>query len=182
VPGGVLPPRPRRDHDGPYRGACGPRATGIGRHGSGLWSDPRNQHPGIYQVVVEYQNEAAGRYATRAAVRLCQSIVETGIYPEAELRIDLADLRELRDAAMLGATTEALMSEAEARGIPWMELENCDLFQLGYGKHQKRVQAALTSMTNVLEVELASDKERTKAILESMHGGTRAGGTSHLHH
>jgi len=131
--------------------------------------------PGTYQVVVEYQNEAAGRYATRAAVRLCQSIVETGIYPEAELRIDLADLRELRDAAMLGATTEALMSEAEARGIPWMELENCDLFQLGYGKHQKRVQAALTSMTNVLGVELASDKERTKAILESMGAPVPAG-------
>ncbi|NEQ50867.1 MAG: cyanophycin synthetase [Leptolyngbya sp. SIO3F4] len=124
--------------------------------------------PGVYQVVVEYQNEAAGRYATRAAVRLCQSIVETGTYPESELQTDLADLKELRVEASLGATTEALMSEAEARGIPWMELENCDLFQLGYGKYQKRVQAALTSSSNVLGVELACDKERTKAILENM--------------
>ena len=124
--------------------------------------------PGIYQVVIEYQNEAAGRYATRAAVRLCQSIVETGTYPEVELQTDLADLKELRSEASLGATTEALMGEAEARGIPWMELDNCDLFQLGYGKYQKRVQAALTSSSNVLGVELACDKERTKAILENM--------------
>ena len=124
--------------------------------------------PGIYQVVVEYKNEAAGRYATRAAVRLCQSIVETGTYPDAELKTDLADLRQLCTEAALGATTDALMNEAEARGIPWMELENCDLFQMGYGKYQKRVQAALTSSSNVLGVELACDKERTKAILENM--------------
>lgn len=124
--------------------------------------------PGIYQVVVEYQNEAAGRYAIRAAVRLCESVVETGAYPEHELQTDLTDLRELRNEAVLGTTTEALVREAEARNIPWMELENCDLFQLGYGKYQKRVQAALTSSSNVLGVELACDKERTKAILESM--------------
>ena len=124
--------------------------------------------PGTYQVVVEYQNEAAGRYATRAAVRLCQSLVDTGYYPAHELQTDLADLRELRNEAALGATTEALVCEAEARGIPWMELENCNLFQLGYGKHQKRVQAALTSSSNVLGVELACDKERTKAVLENM--------------
>ncbi|NEP63020.1 MAG: cyanophycin synthetase, partial [Symploca sp. SIO2G7] len=124
--------------------------------------------PGVYQVVVEYQAAAAGRYAIRAAVRLCQSVVETGTYPEHELQTDLADLKELRAEAALGATTDALASEAEARGIPWMELENCDLFQLGYGKYQKRVQAALTSFSNVLGVELACDKERTKAVLESM--------------
>ena len=131
--------------------------------------------PGIYQVVVEYQHEAAGRYATRAAVRLCQSIVETGTYPAQELHTDLVDLRELCSEAALGATTEALMCEAEARGIPWMELENCDLFQLGYGKHQKRVQAALTSFSNVLGVELACDKERTKAVLKSMGAPVPAG-------
>ncbi|MEO0868397.1 MAG: cyanophycin synthetase, partial [Cyanobacteria bacterium J06642_11] len=131
--------------------------------------------PGIYQVVVEYKNEAAGRYATRAAVRLCQSIIETGTYPSYELRTDLADLKQLKDEAALGATTDALVAEAEARGIPWMELENCDLFQLGYGKYQKRIQAALTSSSNVLGVELACDKERTKAILENMGAPVPAG-------
>lgn len=131
--------------------------------------------PGVYQVVVEYQNEAAGRYATRAAVRLCQSIIETGTYPDHELQTDLADLQKLRAEASLGATTEALVREAEVRGIPWMELENCDLFQLGYGKYQKRVQAALTSFTNVLGVELAGDKERTKTVLESMGAPVPAG-------
>jgi cyanophycin synthetase len=124
--------------------------------------------PGIYQVAIEYQNEAAGRYATRAALRLCQSMIETGDYPTYELHKDLEDLRNLRAEAAQGASTDALLQEAEARGIPWMHLETCDLFQFGYGKHQKRVQAALTSCSNVLGVELACDKERTKEILTRM--------------
>jgi cyanophycin synthetase len=124
--------------------------------------------PGIYQVAIEYQNEAAGRYATRAARRLCQSIVDRGIYPKAELQKDLVDLRALRAEAALGVTTEALVQEAEALDIPWMHLKTCDLFQLGYGKYQKRVQAALTSRSNVLGVELACDKESTKKILAGM--------------
>jgi cyanophycin synthetase len=124
--------------------------------------------PGTYQVVVEYQLETAGRYAMRAALRLCESIVETGAYPKAELEKDLADLVKMRTDATLGASTEALVKEAQTMGIPWIHLESCDIFQLGYGKHQKRIQAALTSRTNILGVELACDKEKTKKILAGM--------------
>jgi len=124
--------------------------------------------PGIYQVAIEYQIETVGRYAVRAALRLCQSIVETGTYPAAELTKDLEDLIKLRDEAALGASTDALVKEAETLGIPWMHLETCDLFQFGYGKYQKRVQAALTSNSNILGVELACDKEKTKKILAGM--------------
>jgi cyanophycin synthetase len=124
--------------------------------------------PGIYQVVLEYQNEEAGRYAARAALRLCQSIVATGTYPKTELEKDLDGLMKLRDEAALGASTEALVREAETLGIPWILLETCDLLQFGYGKYQKRVQAALTSHSNVLGVELACDKERTKKILTNL--------------
>jgi cyanophycin synthetase len=124
--------------------------------------------PGIYQVVFEYQIEEVGRYAARAALRLCESIIETGSYPATELAKDIADLNDLQNQASLGATTESLVREAETRGIPWMPLETCDLLQLGYGKHQKRIQASLTAHSNILAVELACDKEKTKNILASM--------------
>ena len=48
--------------------------------------------PGVFNVVFEYVEEQAGRYAGRAAVRLCQSVVETGTYPARELEQDLTDL------------------------------------------------------------------------------------------
>ncbi len=121
--------------------------------------------PGIYQVVFEYLDEQAGRYAGRAAVRLCQSIVERGSYPQAELEQDLQDLKELYRDAALGPSTEAIVKEAEAKGIPWMSLGARFLIQLGYGVYQKRIQATMSDRTGSLGVELACDKESTKRIL-----------------
>ncbi|NER21026.1 MAG: cyanophycin synthetase [Symploca sp. SIO1C2] len=121
--------------------------------------------PGVYQVVIEYADEQAGRYATRAAVRLCRSIVDTGTYPQKELEQDLKDLKELHQEAALGPSTEALVKEAEARDIPWMALSARAMIQLGYGRYQKRVQATLSDHSGILGVELACDKEGTKQTL-----------------
>lgn len=120
---------------------------------------------GVYQVVFEYQNEQAGRYAARAAVRLCNSLVETGHYPKEELEQDLADLTEFRLDAALGPSTEAIVRAAESKDIPWMQLPTRAMIQLGYGRYQQRIQATLSSKTSILAVELASDKEGTKQIL-----------------
>ncbi len=121
--------------------------------------------PGVYQVVIEYLDEQAGRYAARAAVRLCQSIVETGSYPQAEVEQDLQDLKEFWADAALGPSTETIVKEAEARGIPWFQLSARAMIQLGYGVHQKRAQATLTDLSSILGVELACDKEGTKTLL-----------------
>ncbi|MGK7963201.1 cyanophycin synthetase [Crocosphaera sp.] len=122
--------------------------------------------PGVYNVVFEYLDEQAGRYAGRAAVRLCQSIVDTGTYPAQELEQDLSDLRDLQANASLGPSTQTLVTEAEARNIPWMPLSARAMVQLGYGVHQKRIQATLSDYSGILAVELACDKEGTKTILQ----------------
>ncbi len=121
--------------------------------------------PGVFDVVFEYIEEQSGRYAGRAAVRLCKSIVETGTYPAAELEQDLTDLKELYANTALGPSTETIIKEAEARKIPWMWLSARAMLQLGYGAKQKRIQATLSNNTSILAVELACDKEGTKNIL-----------------
>ncbi len=121
--------------------------------------------PGVYQVVIEYLDEQAGRYAARAAVRFCQSLVDTGNYSKEELEQDIKDLRELAADAALGPSTETIVKEAEARGIPWMPLNARAMIQLGYGVYHKRLQATLSDLSGILAVELACDKEGTKQIL-----------------
>ncbi|MGB5631650.1 MAG: cyanophycin synthetase [Waterburya sp.] len=121
--------------------------------------------PGVFDVVFEYIEEQSGRYAGRAAVRLCKSIVETGTYPSNELEQDLTDLRELYANTALGPSTETIIKEVEARKIPWMWLSARAMLQLGYGAKQKRIQATLSNNTSILAVELACDKEGTKNIL-----------------
>ena len=119
----------------------------------------------VYQVVFEYQTEMAGRYAARAAVRICTSILETGFYATAELQEDLKDLRDIRLDGQLGPSTESIIAEAKAQNIPWLELGSRAMIQLGYGVHQSRIQATLSNKTGILAVELACDKEGTKRIL-----------------
>lgn len=135
--------------------------------------------PGVFNVVFEYVEEQAGRYAGRAAVRLCKSVVETGTYPSQELEQDLLDLRELYANTALGPSTETIITEAEARKIPWMWLSSRAMLQLGYGANQKRIQATLSNNTSILAVELACDKEGTKTILESAGVPVPKGTTIH---
>lgn len=120
---------------------------------------------GVFNVVFEYVEEQAGRYAARAAVRLCNSIVKTGSYPAEELAQDLADIKDLRANTALGPSTETIIKEAEVRKIPWLLLSARAMLQLGYGANQKRIQATLTENSSILGVELACDKEGTKTIL-----------------
>jgi len=47
--------------------------------------------PQVYQVVIEYLDEQAGRYAARAAVRF--EYCDRGNYPQKELEQDLQDLK-----------------------------------------------------------------------------------------
>ncbi len=118
---------------------------------------------GVYNVVFSYQEEAVGRYAARAAVRICEALIKGEDY---DLAPDIQEMREIRQAVRLGPSTSSIIAEAEKRGIPWIRLNKYSLCQLGYGENQKRIQATITSETSNLAVDLACDKEDTKNLLE----------------
>ncbi|WP_334113787.1 cyanophycin synthetase [Paucihalobacter sp.] len=118
---------------------------------------------GVYNVVFAYMEESVGRYAAKAAVKICEALANDEPY---DLSDDIQQMRELREADRLGPSTGSIIEEAEARGIPWIRLNKYSLCQLGYGANQKRIQATVTSETSSIGVELACDKEDTKYLLE----------------
>ncbi|WP_422106148.1 cyanophycin synthetase [Winogradskyella sp.] len=118
---------------------------------------------GVYNVVFAYMEESVGRYAAKAAVRICEALISGEAY---DLSDDIQRMRELREEDRLGPSTGSIVEEAEARGIPWIRLNKYSLCQLGYGANQKRIQATVTSETSSIGVELACDKEDTKYLLE----------------
>ena len=125
---------------------------------------------GVYNVVFSYIEEDAGRYAARAAVKLFEELA-TGT-PVDELKQVLAGdvqrLREIREDVRFGPSTGAIVQEAEHRDIPHIRLNTQSLVQLGYGVNQQRIQATVTGRTNMIAVDLASDKDATKKLLGSM--------------
>ena len=68
----------------------------------------------------------------------------------------------------LGPSALALVRAAEARDIPWVRLNDASLIQVGQGKYQKRIEAALTSQTSHTAVEIASDKELCTRLLHDL--------------
>jgi cyanophycin synthetase len=125
---------------------------------------------GVYNVVFSYMEEEVGRFAGRAAVRLFVDIAEGKPTDEVRQQIDadVLRMREIREEVRFGPSTGALVEEAEGRNIPFIRLNDQSLVQLGYGVHQKRIQATTTANTNMIAVDLAGNKDATKKILGDM--------------
>jgi len=121
--------------------------------------------PGIYNVVFNYWEAKAGVYAAKAAVNICESLIQGG--ESYHLEDDIQRLRELREEERLGPSTGSLVEEAIKRNIPYIRLNGRSLVQLGYGINQKRIQATVASTTSSIAVEIACNKEDTKLLLES---------------
>jgi len=118
---------------------------------------------GVYNVVFAYTDEEAGKYAAHAAVKIAEALIKGEEY---DLNADIEKLKEICDSNCLGPSTGSIVKEAERRGIPWMRLGTDSMIQLGYGAKQMRFQATTTCKTNVLAVDIACNKKRTKELLE----------------
>ncbi|HKP85610.1 MAG TPA: cyanophycin synthetase [Blastocatellia bacterium] len=125
---------------------------------------------GVYNVVFSYIEEEAGRYAARASVKIFEALAAGTSLDELKqaLADDVQRLREIREDVRFGPSTGAIVQEAEHRDIPHIRLNAQSLVQLGYGVNQQRIQATVTGRTNMIAVDLASDKEATKNLLGSM--------------
>lgn len=125
---------------------------------------------GVYDMVFEYDEEFAGIEAAKLALDLLHTLLPPDLQPETTPRdFDFAaerdDFIRACQRRSLGPSTHSLVKEADARGIPWIRLNEHSLIQLGHGQYQQRLQATITSATPHISVELASEKDETNRIL-----------------
>ena len=119
---------------------------------------------GVFQVIVEYTEEAVGRLAFELAEALCRAAAD-------DTPFDLADalkrLRELDEDIRLGPSTGAIVQAAITRDIPYRRLTEGSMVQFGWGSKQRRIQAAETDRTSAIAESIAQDKELTKNLLDA---------------
>ena len=85
--------------------------------------------PGVFQVVVEYTDEAVGRMALALAEALIRSAVEDTAFDTLGA---ISQLRALDEDVRMGPSTAAIVDAAVARGIPYRRLTQGSLVQLGW--------------------------------------------------
>jgi cyanophycin synthetase len=118
----------------------------------------------LYQVVVEYTEEAVGRRAFALAEELCRAAENDTPF---DIDAALAELRELDEDERLGPSTGSIVNAALARGIPCRRLTTGSLVQMGWGSKQRRIQAAEIDSTSAIAESIAQDKDLTKQLLHA---------------
>ena len=123
------------------------------------------EHLGEYRIVVDYKDDEAARMCVYLAVEIAEALADN-VPLGFDLNERLAEVREVAEDNVLGPSTQAIIDAAKRRGIPWFRLSHGSLVQLGHGKSARRIQASETSNTSNIGVELASDKDLTKELLD----------------
>ena len=120
--------------------------------------------PGVYQVIVEYTEEAVGRQAFEDAQALIAAALAGAPFDSDAV---VAALRDLDESERMGPSTGAIVEAAAARGIPWRRLTQGSLVQFGWGSKQRRIQAAEIDATSAVAESIAQDKDLTKRLLHA---------------
>ncbi|WP_394756459.1 cyanophycin synthetase [Rhodoferax sp.] len=118
--------------------------------------------PGVYQMVVEYSEEAVGRLALELAQALCLAAQNDLPF---DLQQALQRLRELDEDVRLGPSTGAIVQAALARNIPYRRMTTGSMVMFGWGSKQRRIQAAEMDITSAIAEAIAQNKQLTKKML-----------------
>ncbi len=131
---------------------------------------------GQYNMVFQYQQRDVGLEAADLARNLLISLLPEDLPPQLDTKLEedfdfadeLANFIRYAQKKEFGPSTGSLVCAAEARGIPWLRLNEYSLVQFGHGKYQQRIQATITSQTKHIAVEISCDKEDTHNLLSDL--------------
>lgn len=124
-----------------------------------------SSEPGVYKVVVEYEDEDVGRAAVREAHALLLAAIHDQPFDVAAC---IGRIRDLRDQVSLGPSTRSIVDAARKRRIPIRRLNTDSFVQFGYGSKQRRIMAAETDRTSAIAQEVAQDKNLANQILREV--------------
>jgi cyanophycin synthetase len=125
---------------------------------------PVTGSPGQYRIVCAYLLEKVAQPAFALAVDIVDALAHGRQF---DLAPRLDELRDLADHYAVDANTAAVLVAAHERNIPVQRItEDANLFQLGWGVKQKRIQATLTGDTATIAVRIAGDRQLTRRLLE----------------
>jgi cyanophycin synthetase len=120
--------------------------------------------PEARRAVCGYRTEQVAGQALDVAIGIIKALARGQDF---DLAPALEQLHETAEDYAIGTSTGAVVNAAIKRGIPALRItDEANLFQLGWGSKQKRLQATITGATNSIAVGIASDKQLTKTLLE----------------
>lgn len=115
-----------------------------------------------YYVIYQYEYKNTAIEVGKMAVDMINSLIKGNEF-NFECRFEA--LKNTLSNEQLGPSTLAICNEAKKLGIPVLRVGEKSMFQLGYGKHSKMVEATICNETSGLAMDIACDKLLTKEVL-----------------
>ncbi|MER2507569.1 cyanophycin synthetase [Amaricoccus sp.] len=120
------------------------------------------------EVLYGYESREVGLEAGDVARDLVMELIAPIEEDPLDIDAEIASFMKFASRRSLGPSALALVQAAEARDIPWQRLNEASMIQVGQGKYQRRIEAALSSQTSHIAVEIASDKDMCTRLLSDL--------------
>lgn len=117
-----------------------------------------------YIIVVDCNVKEAGEKAADVAVKLVHNAVK---FEKMDIMPFLQEIKDITSQYGTGPSTNAILLACKKEGIPYLALRD-GIFQLGYGKKQKKIFGTLTENISCLACDIAGDKSLTKTMLKDI--------------
>lgn len=118
----------------------------------------------IYNIIFQYELEEAGRLCVKYGMECLNAFIKNEDY---DIKGAIECIEKSIETVRLGQSTLSIYNEAVKRGIPVIRIGQNSILQLGYGKYQRRIEAAITDATSTVAVDIACDKMMTKKLLKN---------------
>ncbi|MBV7272372.1 cyanophycin synthetase [Clostridiaceae bacterium UIB06] len=119
-----------------------------------------------YYVIYEYIYSNTAVEIGKIAVNLINCFINKKSF---DFNAAIRSLKEKLRLEELGPSTLSIVEEAKKRGIPIMRMGEGSMFQLGYGRNSKIIEATISNDTKCIPVDIACNKLMTKEILYNQH-------------
>ncbi len=116
----------------------------------------------IYYIIVQYVYKNTAINIINLAVDLINSLINNNPL-DIEGRIN--NIKKILLKEEIGPSTNAICKAAKVYGLPVMEIDESGIYQIGYGKSLRRIEATISENTKCLAVDIACNKLLTKKIL-----------------
>ena len=117
-----------------------------------------------YYIIFQYQYKILALNIAYLAVDIVNSLIENH---EIDFDKRYEELQKILVKEQMGASTKELLKAAEKRGLPYINIGDSGMYQIGYGRKGKVISATIGENTRCIGVDIACDKYLTKQILKS---------------
>ncbi|MCI5727309.1 MAG: cyanophycin synthetase [Clostridium sp.] len=116
----------------------------------------------LYYIVFQYEYVKVAIEAAHLAVDLINSLINN---KKIDFLGRMRILQKIYNSEIIGPSTRAIKMAAERYGLPVSQIGDGSIYQIGYGKQLRYIEATIGNDTSCIASDIASDKIITKQLL-----------------